>query len=173
MDESLKQPMSFPDVAPIEIPVTIGDKKYVLTEASEDAAVKISNARIEAARFGETGTLSHVKGAADVEPLTVSLCLFEANQKTGELVRDKEGFPQGAVSLGFVRHRIKPHIVKELYDRAIAISRLEEKETVTSLDKKITELQKKRLKLIEEQKKGSDPKDPPEGTESSSALPPG
>lgn len=70
-------PIEFDSLAPIEVPATIAGKQYLLREASEDAACKYRNAAMRAARFNDRGKVSSIEGVADVEPLLVSLCLFE------------------------------------------------------------------------------------------------
>lgn len=137
---SNKEPMHFETLDPIQVPVTIGTKKYILQEASEAVAVKFNNARLEAARFND-GKLSSVKGAADVEPLLVHGCLFEVMSKENEPLK------LGFLAKGFI-DGMKASIVRELYKRALEISGLEDKDTIETIDKKIEQLQQQRSQLV-------------------------
>lgn len=165
-------PMDFPDLERVLIPVKLGKKNYVLAEASEDAAVKYNNASMKATKFNEEGKAVSVDGVADVEPLLVSMCLFEADDQ-GKPQYDKEGNLIGAVALGFVRS-LPARIVKPLFERAQAISGLSQKtKTVMDIDKEIAKLYKQRNELSEAQAKGgagvSDPKEQPKGMPTTSA----
>ena len=79
-DEDFMRPMSF-DESPIEVPVSIQGKKYVLREASGDAARKYHNAVLSSTQLGPEGKPSRIKGMADVEPLLVSNCLFSVDDE--------------------------------------------------------------------------------------------
>ena len=71
----------FDDITPIEEVVHIGGADYVLRETSGDAAVKYDNARIEGYEYKD-GRLIRVHNLANLDPLLVSLCLFEGDGKT-------------------------------------------------------------------------------------------
>ena len=94
-------------------PVYIGDAVYTLKEASIGAATKYRNALLDCATIGPDGKPSKFSGMADVEPLLVSLCLF-----------DSEGSP---VPLDAI-NRWPSRIVKQLFDRVKDISDLDETE---------------------------------------------
>tara|TARA_R110002020_G_scaffold376130_3_gene587310 strand:+ start:29126 stop:29548 length:423 start_codon:yes stop_codon:yes gene_type:complete len=94
----------------IEIPVTIGEKKYTLKEASGDTVVRYKNAITRATTFKD-GKLSSVSNINDSEPLLVSLCLFQEN-----------GLP---VSLTLVRS-FKNSTLEVLFDKAKEISNLDQ-----------------------------------------------
>lgn len=65
------------DLQPRQIEVQIGDKSYVLKEASEDAAAKYQNALFRSTTLGPDMKPVKVDGLADIEPLLVSLCLYD------------------------------------------------------------------------------------------------
>ena len=70
--------LDFDDLAPVTVPVTLGKRKYLLREASEDAACKYRNASLAGAEISNVSgqvTVRRVGSMADVEPLLVSLCL--------------------------------------------------------------------------------------------------
>lgn len=59
----------------------IGGKRYELREATGDAIVRYRNARAECSVYGPTGDFIRVKGLADLDPLFVSLCLYDEKEK--------------------------------------------------------------------------------------------
>jgi hypothetical protein len=135
MSEANKTPMVYDDLEPVVVPVTIKGQKYNLREALEDAAVKINNARAGAARF-TGGELNRVHGVGELQPLAVSLCLFKVDANGGET----------AVSVETVK-RWPTRIVKDLYDRLISISGMDEKKTVEQIDKEIARLNRMRVEV--------------------------
>lgn len=127
--------LNFDDPEPISIPVKIGKASYTLREATGDAACKYQNAQSAAYEYGPDGSIRSIRGMADVEPLLVSLCLF-----------DDRGNPVGQdVVRGW-----KAPIQRTLYQRAKEISELDRDETIDSLDKQIARLQARRDKLLAE-----------------------
>jgi hypothetical protein len=69
--------MVFEDLAPVEVPVRIGKKRYVLREASADAVIKYRNALTNGAVINpKTGTVIQGDMAA-AEPIAVAACLYE------------------------------------------------------------------------------------------------
>jgi len=102
--------LNFDDLTPIEIPVRIQGKNYVLREASGDAACRYRNAVLACAQLTPEGKAVSVRNLADVEPLLVSLCLF-----------DEKGNP---VSVNQVR-KWPARVVKALYEKAKEISDLD------------------------------------------------
>ena len=155
-----KEPMIFDSLEPIIIPVKLGDKWYCLREASESVSCKFQNARLAAARFND-GKLIGVQGAADVEMVLVQGCLFEV--KITHPNGDPDLSALGAVAMGFVGG-LKASIVKQLYQRALEISNLDDKETLESIDEKIEALTLQRKQLLEAKVGTSDPKEVPEVT---------
>lgn len=132
------------DLTPVEIPVTIGGKAYVLREATEAAACTWKNTAISKARVRD-GKVESLGNLADQQPLLVSLCLFEQGEA--------EGSKEKAVSLQTVKSW-PSRVVSALFEKAKDISKLgedEAPETVGSLDEKINTLMEKREKLMGEQ----------------------
>lgn len=140
------------DLEPVEVPVVIKGKRYVLTEASGDAEVKRQNVFIRGTKIGANGKPQGMDNFADAEPLLVSQCLYEAGPK-GELRLKDDGDPdpQFRVSEKQVR-RWPARIQKSLYARIMKMSGLKEDgelETEESIIEKINDLHK-RLKEIKD-----------------------
>lgn len=158
--------MNFEDLEPVEVPVTLRGKKYRLKEANTDAAVKYRNKIVSSAKLGENGKPVLLDGAAEAEPLLVSLCLFEViqtGQHKGKLA---------PVSLGFVKG-LPPRTTAELFQRAKKISGLDEvqEDTVEGLEKQMQDL-KKRLEVLNNGKGHEDEeKNSLNGTTDSSGSP--
>lgn len=119
----------FEDAEPVEVPVRIGNRRYMLCEASEDAACKYRNASTACARF-DGGKMVGIQGPiADVEPLLVSLCLFELYDHQGETRRRP-------VTLTQVRSW-PSRVVKPIYEKARELSRLKEDDEPEVLERRI------------------------------------
>lgn len=112
-------------------PVRIGKKWYTLREADEGAAVQYRSAGAACARFNpDTGKPERVEGLAALQPLLVSLCLYD-NEKDQR------------VSLEFVK-KLPPRIVKKLYEEAQVMSHLiEGEETLETLLEQLAALEAK------------------------------
>ena len=104
----------FSDYQLVTIPVRIGDTAYILRQASGDAAVKYRDRVMSCTTFGKDGAATGVKGIAGVEPYLVSLCLFEVSEGKEKAVLEQT-----------VRSWPNP-LMKKLYDKARAISGMEE-----------------------------------------------
>ena len=109
----------FSGITRIEIPVTgPNGKKYILKEADGAAAVKYRNAVMDGITLGEgTGdriTAKKITGQASVEPLLVSLCLFDAEHDKPVHISVVQGWP----------YRVQ----KKLYDKVKEISELDEED---------------------------------------------
>jgi hypothetical protein len=144
------------DLQPIEVPITLGKDKYWLCEASEDSVVQFRNAQMRGTQFDmQDGKVkvTGMDGMADVEPLLVSLCLFEDDGSGPS--SDKHSRPGEPVSEYTVRG-FKPKIVSALFARAKAISGLDADESEESLLKQRDEIDKKLAAL-----KASSPKKSP------------
>jgi hypothetical protein len=138
------------DLEPIEIPIKIGGKLYVLREASEGAAVGYRNLAMKAARMS-AGKIVGIDGAADVEPYLVSQCLFETD---GEgRIKTLGGSLHRMVNVPITTIREWPsRIVTPLFDKIKEISDLDretEPETKEELLKQLEEIQDKLQKLEE------------------------
>ena len=91
--------------------VYLGDREYTLREASSGAATRYRNALLECATIGPDGKPSKLSGMASVEPLLVSLCLFD---------------PEGKLVPLKVVEELPARIVKSLFNRIKEISDLDE-----------------------------------------------
>lgn len=114
----------FDSLETIEIPVKFKGNEYVLREATSGAAKEFSNARISRVKMSGTGEATSYGSLGDLEPLLVSLCLFEASGKP--------------VTIKFVE--LMPYKVqKALYNKAKEISGMDDDDPfVDSLDLALT-----------------------------------
>lgn len=94
-DSDLKgflDPLVFDDGARIEIPVSIGDKKYVLVEANGTALAVFNELVLKAAKYDDaTGKFRPGEGIADVNFTLLASCLLDAETRvpvTPQFVRD-------------------------------------------------------------------------------------
>lgn len=128
------------DASALEIPVTVGKDKYILREASGDAACNYRNKITSCAkRVGEETVIDGP--IADAEPMLVSECLFRV---------DEEG-KAFSFHVDTATVREWPHrIVEVLFDKIQEISPIgvegdedvgELQKERESLDKKIADLQ--------------------------------
>jgi hypothetical protein len=116
--------LRFDDITPIEEKVFVGGEEYVLRETSGDAAVHYDNARLACYEY-QDGKLARVHDLADLEPLLVSLCLFDSSG-LGMPEKKIRGWPS--------------RVQKAMYERAREISSMNEPSQ--SLEKQIELLQK-------------------------------
>jgi hypothetical protein len=127
--------LEWDDLEPIQVPVRVGQKRYVLREASEAAAATYRNAGLRSARMND-GKVVGIEGAADVQALLVSLCLFH-------FVAGKDG-QQLPIPVSLEAVRSWPaRVVLKLFERAKQISDLDETETREVLEKRLAETQEK------------------------------
>lgn len=74
-------------LAVIEKPVKLTDpktkvqKEYILREADGEATTKYNDARVACSVFGPNGKVIGLKNVGSLEPLLVSLCLFDSDGK--------------------------------------------------------------------------------------------
>ncbi|MFA5376327.1 MAG: hypothetical protein WC455_11335 [Dehalococcoidia bacterium] len=129
------------DLTPQTEPVKLSGKDYSLREASGDAATKFANARLSCIKLGPDGKPQTVRGIADVEPLLVSLCLFDESGKN---------VPEATVRSWPAR------VQKVLYDRAKEMSHLDDLETEAAIVVQITALQKRLEEMRESKNVGSE-----------------
>jgi hypothetical protein len=118
----------------IEIPVKYKGLAYTLREADGDAACQYRNAAMRAMRYSEDGKPVGFTNLADVEPLLVSLCLYDAagNRVTRDFAR-----------------ALPSKILKQLFAKAKEISEIDETDDLPGLLKQRAELDKKIAKLQE------------------------
>lgn len=127
----MQEPMVFESLEPIEVEVRVGDKTYTLREANESAAVLWRDAQLKASRMHD-GKLVSFEGMAATEPLLVSLCMYEGEKQ---------------VPIQVVRSW-PARLVKQLHERIMLISDLEEKpKTAEATKKAIATLQEHLNKL--------------------------
>lgn len=112
----------------VEIPVKVNGEIYTLREASGDAAFKFRNAAMKCTKLGPDGKPSSVENIADIEPLLISMCLFDSKDKPVPVAKIRSW---------------KSRICKKLYQQILEISELEETEDEASLEKQLAEIQAK------------------------------
>ncbi|MFA5056492.1 MAG: hypothetical protein WC485_00125 [Opitutaceae bacterium] len=126
--------LDFSDLTIVELPVSIGDKKYVLREADGATACAYRNALMRCTKLGPDGKPLSMDGIADLEPLLVAGCLFT---QTGEPVAEED-----------VR-KMSYRVLKPLYAKAKSISGLDGGNSRdellamrTNIDRQLAELDK-------------------------------
>lgn len=111
--ESLPSVLSFDSLELTEIPVTIGEARYVLREADTDTVAKYKSAMIRCSKLNKEGNPEAMDGVGELEPLLVSLCLFQENS---------HGVPYpNPVGRAFVG-KLKGAITKKLFDTILEIT---------------------------------------------------
>lgn len=131
--------LKFDTLKRVEVDVEIDGKKYVLTEIFGEGAAKYRSAQAECTKLDD-GKLSRLVGIGDLQPLLVSLCLFESYDLRGET-------KLRPVLLSTVRSW-PDRVVRALHEKAIEINPcLREKESEDSLKKKIADNQKRLAEL--------------------------
>lgn len=103
--------MDFGDLEEVTIPVHVKGEAYTLREASGRAAGKYRNACLECTTIGPDGKPTGFHNVADVEPLLVSLCLFDENGRN---------VPQARIE------QWPSRVQKALFNKAKEISDLDE-----------------------------------------------
>lgn len=144
IDKKLLEPMVFDadESGPIEIPVTIGATKYVLREATEQAARVYRNAAVAGARLQNGQMSSLAEDLAGVQSLLLSHCLF----------RIKEGKPAQKpvhrdIILGWVARIVRP-----MFEWVMEVSGLNvEDDTLESLQKELEGVQKRTAELKDQE----------------------
>lgn len=86
---------------PVEVPVTIDNKKYILREATGDAVTKWKNLIMSKAKLGPDGKPIAYQAMADCEPILVSYCLVEKNNNTPVSVETIRSWPNRVQSALF------------------------------------------------------------------------
>lgn len=134
--------LEFDSLEPRSFKFQWAGEMYTAHEATEDAAVKFRNAALKNARLEDGRMVLHAHGLGDTEPLLVSLC-----------VRDKDDklVPESLVRSWPSR------IVKPVFQKLREISDLVEQEmTPEKCTEEIRRLSKLRTKLLEG-KRGNSP----------------
>jgi len=130
---SVHKPLIFSDTEFVEIPVQIGDTKYVLREGSGEVVKKYQSFTIAKARYGSKGTISRLEDMGDSEIYLISLCLFlqgeggKADLSKPVDMKTIEGF--------------KSTVVATLFDKASEISGLKQLQTPKQIKEEIEKLE--------------------------------
>lgn len=141
----------FDSLEAIEFPVKVDGETYTLREASGDAAFKYRNAAIKCTKLGPDGKPASIENLADIEPLLISMCLFDSKAK-----------PVPAVKIRSWKNRV----CKSLYEKILEISELGNDEDVASLEKQLAEIQAKLDKLkAKDTDLGNEPSDTETGSD--------
>jgi hypothetical protein len=142
----------FEDITRKEAPVRVGAKRYVLLEATGDAAFRWRNACAKAAKMSG-GKVTGVGDIADTEALLVSYCLYEVDEQ-GRWRAMTDGTPDPHYQVNVQVIRAWPYrCIKPLFDWVRQNSALEERETKESLLEKRRELEEQ----LEAFSNGEDP----------------
>lgn len=116
METEIIDPLSemvFDDLAPTEVPITIGKKKYVLREALADACIKYRNAMAKGSVHDRQSAKVIVGDTmASAEPIVVAACLFHVYDPNK---------PPRAVMVSEVL-TFKGDVLKKLFERLLLIS---------------------------------------------------
>jgi hypothetical protein len=144
--------MRFSDLTLREVSVEVDGppkRSFILRECKEGDAVRYRNEQMRAAKMHE-GKLVSLDGVANVEPLLVSMCLFELEEQedrtTQEIVTTER-----PVTIAEIRE-MPPRFVKQLFEKAREISELGEQETIASIEARMEADRKKLVQL-----RGEDP----------------
>lgn len=137
----------YEDLEPITFPIRVRGHRYLVREASEDAARKYRNAGAQSARM-QDGKVVGVVGIADVQSLLVSLCTYipDADGRIRMLKGDDRPDPRYLVSLDKVRSW-SSKTVQDLFEKIKKISDLGEEDTEESLSKTIQDATERLNKL--------------------------
>ena len=134
--------MDLGDLAPVEVPVRIGGKDFVLVEASADAVKRFRAKAMQGVQRGEDGKITGLGGSAEAEPLLVSLCLFPAMADDRTKADRRMNVPLQSVMSWPNR------VVAPLFNRAKEISQLDLDDKPEIIRRQIDVLQR-RLKELE------------------------
>lgn len=112
--------LDFNDLEPTQLPVRIGGKDYALCEANGAAATKYRNESLRRMKIRD-GKATDVGDLGDLEPLLVSLCLYEATLEGDQVVEvSKTKVPIATIASWPAR------VQKRLFEEAKKISGLDE-----------------------------------------------
>jgi hypothetical protein len=123
------EPLIFEDISIAERPVKIAGQDYVLRAANGDVACQYKNMASSLYRVNQDTKETFVKGAGDLEPFLVSLCLFKVNGP-GMFER---------VHITHVKN-FPAAIIKSLFDAAKEFGGLTEDVSLEALKKQRAEL---------------------------------
>lgn len=117
-DQAHTREIVYEDLAPIEVPIRIGKDRYILREATADAARKWRNSIMSSTTVVD-GKVTAVGNLADSEAYLLSMCLYPVRPDTHGTVSNKPVHISTILSW-------PNRIVRPLFERAKVISGLEE-----------------------------------------------
>jgi hypothetical protein len=127
--------MEFTSLARTQVPVTIGERRFILLEGSGDVAIKYRDAVLAKVNSLKDGKVDRLAGLATVESYLLSMVLYDCTETEGVLPVLNDGSPDPKALVSQTHIRSWPNrIISSLYERAKQISGLnpvEEKETKT------------------------------------------
>lgn len=133
---NLSEPMVFEVNDPIEVPVKIGNKDYLLKQVNAGGVVIYKNQAAAGMILDSSGNLKGLK-VGELDPLAVHLSLYYNDLSFGKLNGSR-------VPLSEV-NAFDPKIVAKLAERARLISNMEEEsgDTIEILEKKLQQAREK------------------------------
>lgn len=160
----MKDRFDFSDLTPAQEPVTYKGEHFVVTEASEAAAVAYRNAVTRTHRYVD-GKLSAIHDPADNEPLLVSKCLFKAVPGSpGQILFSDSGIPVAVERAKLDKFPTK--IVRELFKWILEVSCMDDYTNDETLTNEID-----RLVKIREERRAKNPSTPTAPTSGSPSAP--
>lgn len=165
IEEDIPTSIDFDDLKWIEIPVKYKGKKYLLIEANTEAARQFRNASSRGLKM-QDGKVVGVEGAGDVEPLMISLCLFELYDvnENGQIVTKRRKLIREQIN------ELPSRVAKRCFDTIMKISELNETETLDDKIKKRDKLDAE-IKALQANEVQESAKNGQSGTMESSASP--
>jgi hypothetical protein len=130
----------YDSLVPITVPVKLGEKDFVLVEASEEASMKYRDKMTTGMTFVDGKPNSMPTGAIEAEAALVAGCLFECYTDKGET-------KHRPVSLPYVL-KLPRRIVRDLFDRAKEISGIDV-DSVEVIEKQIARLTEQLARIKE------------------------
>lgn len=124
------EPIVFESLEPIEVPVKIEGKDYILLEASSTVGILYKDRQMQCTQLSDEGNVVKIQGLGALEPYLVSLCLFRIDPEKGRV-------PVSMETIKSWPNKVQ----KKLYKVAREIGELVE------ADDDIAELEKKLAKL--------------------------
>lgn len=131
--------LTFDSIAPLEIPVTIAEKKYLLREPTADADCRYRSALMRGTRFSADGKQATAEGNAEAELLLISLCLVEKFDSGG--VEKERPVPLVVVKGWPAR------IHQALFEQAEKLRPKKVEETADELERRLEETQERLAEL--------------------------
>ena len=159
------EPITYDNLEPIRIPVTIGKTQYELRECDESGAIAVKSAALGGVELvteeGKGNVIRNLGGSSLINITIVSQCLYENIGRATNEIADR----WRKVTAERVR-ALPPKLVRELAKRANEISELDDPTDIESLRKQRDAIQKRIDKL-----EADLPNAEQEGGETTSASP--